>query len=89
MEQTGFASVPPHNPGDYPQSMGSDQEQAHGTENFGQNQALFCKYTAMDGSLKKHIFTSVEPVFLPPMVEQFTGLGQVTALTMLQHIFPS
>ena len=28
MEQTGFAFVPPHNPVNYPQSMGSAQEQA-------------------------------------------------------------
>ena len=34
MEQTGFAFVPPHNPCDYPQSIGSAQEQALGTENF-------------------------------------------------------
>ena len=26
MEYTGFAFAPPHNPGDYPQSMGSAQE---------------------------------------------------------------
>ena len=33
-EQTGFAFVPPHNLGNYPQSMRSSQEQALGTENF-------------------------------------------------------
>ena len=31
MEQTGFTFVPPHNPYNYPQSMGSAQEQALGT----------------------------------------------------------
>ena len=31
MEQTGFAFLPPPNPGDYLQSMGSAQEQALGT----------------------------------------------------------
>ena len=31
MEQTGFAFFAPQNPGDYPQSMGSTQEQALGT----------------------------------------------------------
>ena len=86
-EQTGFAFLPPHNPGNYPKSMGSAQEQALGTENFRQNQALFQKYTAVDGALKKHIVTAVEPVFLSPLVDQLTGFGQVTALTMLQHIF--
>ena len=69
MEQTGFAFVPPHNPGDYPQIMGSAQEQALGTEQFRQNQALFRKYTPLDGALKKHIFVAVEPVFLSPLVE--------------------
>ena len=34
MTQTGFAFVPPHIPGDYPQSMGSSQEQALETEKF-------------------------------------------------------
>ena len=83
MEQTGFAFVWPHNPGKYSQIMGSSQEQALVTENFRQNQALFRKYTAVDRFLNKHIFTSVGPVFLSPVVDQLTGLGQVTALTML------
>ena len=51
--QTGFALVPPHNPGNYPQIMGKDQEQSLGTEKFRKNQMLFQKYTAVDGSLKK------------------------------------
>ena len=34
MEQALFAFVPPHNPGNYPQSMGSAQEQAPGTKKF-------------------------------------------------------
>ena len=87
MEQIGFAFVPPHNPGDYPQSMGSAQEQALGTEKFQQNQALFQNYTFMEGALKKQILTAVEPVFLSPLVEPLTGFGQVMALTMLQHLF--
>ena len=86
-EQTEFAFVPPNNPGDYPQSMGSAQEQALGTEKFQKNQALFRKYTAMDGAFKKKIVTEVEPVFLSPLVDQLTGFGQVSALTMLQHLF--
>ena len=84
---TGFAFVPPHNPDDYPKIMGNAQEQAPVTENFRQNQALFQKYTAMDGALKKQIVTAVEPVFLSPLVYQLTGFGQVFALTMLQNMF--
>ena len=57
MEQTGFSFVPPHNPDNYPQSTGIAQEQALGTENFQQNQALFRKYTAVNGALKKQIVT--------------------------------
>ena len=72
-EQTGFAFVLPHNPGDYPQSMGSAQEQALGTENFRQNQALFQKNTAVDGALKKHTIKAEEPVFLSPLVDKITG----------------
>ena len=41
----------------------------------------------MDGALKTHIVTAVEPVFLSQMVDQLTGFGQVSALTMLQHLF--
>ena len=52
---TGLVFLPPHNPGNYPQSMGNSQEQALGTEKFQQNQALFRKYTAMDGALKSSL----------------------------------
>ena len=83
MEQTGFAFVTPHKPGNHPQSMGSSQEQALGTEKFAQNQALFRKYTAVDRALKNQIVTSVEPVFLYPILDQLTGFGQVSALTIL------
>ena len=89
MEQTRFSFVPPHNPGKYPQSMGSAQEQALGTENFRQNQAMFRKYTAVDGALKKQIVTAVEPVFLSPLVDKLAGFGQVYTLTMLRHLFDS
>ena len=68
MEQIGFAFVPPHNPGDYPQSMGSTQEQVLGHEKFRKNQALFRKYTALDRALKKHLVTAMEPVLLSPLV---------------------
>ena len=41
----------------------------------------------MDGSLKKQIVTAVEPVFLSPLVYQLTWFRQVSALTILQHLF--
>ena len=53
MEQTGFEFVLPHNPGEYPNSMGGAQEQALITEKFRQNQVLFRKHTAVEGALKK------------------------------------
>ena len=43
----------------------------------------------MDGSLKKEIIAVVEPVFLYPLVGQIIGFGQVSALTMLHHLFLS
>ena len=43
----------------------------------------------MDGAFKKQIFTAVEPVFLSPLVDQLTGFGQVSALTILQNLFSS
>ena len=87
MEQSGFTFVPTHNPGKYSQSVGSAQEQALGTEKFWKNQAVFRKYTAVDRALKNQIVTSVEPVFLYSLVYQLTGFGQVSALTMLHHLF--
>ena len=87
MEQTGFVFVLSHNPGDYPQIMGSAQEQALGTEKIRPKQASFRKYIAVGGAFNKQIITSVEPVFLSPLVDQLTNFGQVTALTILQHIF--
>ena len=69
--------------------MGSAQEQVLRTEKFRQNQALFLKYTAMYGALKKHIFAELEPVFLSPLVYQLTGFIQFSMLTMLQHLFSS
>ena len=87
MEQKGLSFVPPHNLGDYPQSMDSAQEQALGTEKFWQNKVLFWNYTAVDRSLKKQIVTEVEPVFLPPLVDQLPGFVQVSALDLFHHIF--
>ena len=37
--------------------------------------------------MKKQIVTTVEPVFLYPLVDQLTGFVKVTAITMLQNIF--
>ena len=50
--QMVFPFVLPHNPGNYPPTAGNSQDQALGTEKFRQNQAMFCKYTAVDGDLK-------------------------------------
>ena len=43
----------------------------------------------MDGSLNKQTAKAVEPVLLSPLVDQLTGFGQVSALTILQHLFSS
>ena len=66
--KTGFAFVPPHNPGNYPQSMGNSQEQAPGTEIIRQNQALFRKYTAVSVAFKNQIIAAVIPILLYPLV---------------------
>ena len=50
---------------------------------------MFRKYITLDGSLKKKTITAVEPVFLSPLVDQLAGFGQVSELTMLQHLFSS
>ena len=67
--QTSFTFVLPHNPEDYPPTMGKAQDQALRTQKFRQNQPLFQKYTAVDGALKKQIIMTVEPVFLYLLVE--------------------
>ena len=85
----GLEFVPPHNPSNYLPTIGNTQDQALGTEKFRQNQALFRKYTAIDGDLKNQMIAAVEPVFLSPLVDQLTGFGQVFTLNMLQHIFSS
>ena len=69
--------------------MGTAQEKAIGTERFRKNQALFRRYTAVDIDLKKQIVTEVQPVFLYPLVDQFTGFTQIFALAMLQRLFTS
>ena len=89
IEQTGFAFVTPHNPGNHPQSMGSAQEQVLVTEKFRQNQAMFRKYTAVDGALKNQLITAVESVLLSPMVDKLTGFGQVSHLPCCRIYFPA
>ena len=37
--------------------------------------------------MKKQIVMAVEPAFLSPLGYHITGFGQVSALTMLQHLF--
>ena len=86
---TGFAFVPLHNPGDNQSTMGTSQEQAFGTEDFQKNQALSRKYTAIDGDFKNKIVTTVEPVFLFPLVDHLIGFSKMSALTMLHNIFLS
>ena len=89
MVHMGYTFVPPHNTSDYPPMMGTAQEQALGTKQFQQNQALFRRCTVMDGSLKKKIITAVQPVSLYPLVDQLTNFGQVNALQIIHHIFNS
>ena len=69
--------------------MINSQEQALGIEKFQQNQALFRKYSAVDGAFKNQIVTAVEPVFLSPLADQLIGLGQVSALNILQDLLSS
>ena len=52
--------------------MVTSQEQALRTEKFKKNQALFSKYTAVDGAFKKQIVTAVELVFIYPTVGHLT-----------------
>ena len=52
MEQTGYAFLLPHNPGNYPPTMGTAQKQALRTESFRQNKALLIRYTTADRALK-------------------------------------
>ena len=80
--QKVFAFVTPYNPGNYLPTMGNARDQVLRTEKFRKIQAMFRKYTAVDGSLKKKIITAVEPVFLYPLVDQQTRFGQVFALIM-------
>ena len=81
--------LPPHNPRNYPPTMGTDQEQVLVSERFRQNQALFRRCTAVERTIKNHIITAVKLVFLYPLVDYLTGFGQVNALQILQHLLNS
>ena len=67
--------------------MVTSQEQALVTKKVHQNQAQFRKYTAVEESVKNHTVMAVEPAFLSPLVDQMTGFGQVSTLTMIKHLF--
>ena len=69
--------------------MGNAQDQAHSTEKFQQNQAIFRKDTAVDGSLKNQVLKAVELVCPYPLAHHLTGFGQFSTLNMLQHLFSS
>ena len=69
--------------------METSQNQDLGTERFRQNQALFIKYTAMDGALKNNITTVVQPVFLSPLMDNLSGFGHVYTLIMPEHVLNS
>ena len=87
--QKGYTFLSYHNHGNYPTTIGTNQEKYLRTKRFQQNQTLFRRCTALDRALKKQIVTAVQPVLLSPLVDHLTGFGQVTALQMLQHIFNS
>ena len=89
LAQTGHAFLPPHNPSDYPPTMGSAQEQALGTKRLRKNQALFWHCTAIVGIIKKQTVMAVQQVFLSPIMDQLRGFEQVRKVSMLQHIFRS
>ena len=89
MPQTGCMFVPTQKPGNYPPTMETSQNQDLGTERFRQNQALFIKYTAMDGALKNNITTVVQPVFLSPLMDNLSGFGHVYTLVMPEHVLNS
>ena len=43
----------------------------------------------MDGLLKNHIVTELQPVLLTPLMDQLTYFGQVYALQMIHNSFTS
>ena len=73
MEQTDYAFVPPQNPGYYPPTMGTAQEQALGTKSFLQNQALFRRYIAVGGADRHSTPTSISAPTGGPVKRIWTG----------------
>ena len=67
--------------------MRTSLEKALGTKRFQQNQAIFRRYTSVDGYLKNQIVTTVQTVFLYPLADQLTGFRQVSSLAMLHNVF--
>ena len=67
--------------------MGTAQEQALRTKTFQQNQALFQRCTAVDRAIKYQIVKVFQQLFLSPIMDQLSVLGQVTALYIMQHLF--
>ena len=51
--------------------------------------STFQKIHCRVGSTKNQVVMEVQPVFLSPLMEQLTGLGQVNALQMIHHLFNS
>ena len=43
----------------------------------------------MDGAFKNQIITAVKPIFLSSLVDKIKGFGQVSALTLIQHLLSS
>ena len=89
LEQIVHMFVPPYNPGNYPLTIGTAQEKLIGNKRFEQNQALFRRYTAIDGAIKNKNVTAVQPVLLYPLPYQSTGFGQVMAVQMIQYLLIS
>ena len=87
LEQTGHAFVSPHNPGEYPPTLGTTQENPLGTDRLCKKQALFKWYTAVDREIKKQIITTVEPVFMYTIKDILKGFKKVTCMVMMAHLF--
>ena len=48
---------------------------------------MFQWYTAVGGSLKKHIIHTVKPIFLATIKYQLTGFVEFATLDMINHLF--
>ena len=47
---------------------------------------MFRKYTAVDGTLKNNIH-AIDTILLSPIKDKLMGLGNITALEMMYHLF--